>query len=624
QVIRVTGFLRGLYTDFELKSDNVKDKDSKISFLQKAIDAVAMVTGEPLAVRPARVVAGHEPERTNELLQAIGRCCLNKLSSDAAVKRVLAGERADPKGKPPSSKARDKESREARPEEPTGHREKESRRDAGTKERSSSRDNRAKESRDKEGEKQKESKERSKEHNKEREALRDGEKQERERSKNRTAKQGRDTEKNRGKGDGKEEEVEKEKGHERERKAEGGREKDRGKGRDKEKGRTREGEAGKEQDRARLVEKEEEHHQDHSKEKAESKVRVKGATGAVVATGTFHGGHRSPPCQQQVFSSGWTLQQDTKAELFCCIVACGTPFSHSHSCSFSCSHSHSRSHPHPRSRPRSRPCSHPHSHPHSHSCCRRIPRPGSARPAPPRVKRQESTELPLPERSGSAKAIPNVILEQPLPGKQEEEEEEQFVVEAVEPLPPMRMKAHQNLPCVALKTLGVKTSLLGSNILLFLPGGLVQRILETKKDYEATQRSIQSTDREKPVALGASRTRERDLVAKEIEKSQVSIQSLCQNALALGRIVDYIQEDMDSMRNELEMWRQEKRQHEEALRTEQSAADSALEPLRAELAELEQLMKEQQEKIRAVKANILRNDEKIQRMVLSINLAARK
>lgn len=56
-----------------------QDKDAKISFLRKAIDAVVMVTGEPLSVKPERVVAGHEPEKTNEFLQAIGKCCLNKV-----------------------------------------------------------------------------------------------------------------------------------------------------------------------------------------------------------------------------------------------------------------------------------------------------------------------------------------------------------------------------------------------------------------------------------------------------------------------------------------------------------------------------------------------------------------
>jgi TRAF3-interacting protein 1 len=38
-----------------------------------------LVSGESLAVKPARIVAGHEPERTNELLQAIAKCCLSKV-----------------------------------------------------------------------------------------------------------------------------------------------------------------------------------------------------------------------------------------------------------------------------------------------------------------------------------------------------------------------------------------------------------------------------------------------------------------------------------------------------------------------------------------------------------------
>lgn len=51
--------------------------------------------------------------------------CSLQLSSDAAVKRVLAGEKADAKGKPPPSKARDKESREPKAEEQKSHKDKE-------------------------------------------------------------------------------------------------------------------------------------------------------------------------------------------------------------------------------------------------------------------------------------------------------------------------------------------------------------------------------------------------------------------------------------------------------------------------------------------------------------------
>ncbi|KAK2108159.1 hypothetical protein P7K49_013324 [Saguinus oedipus] len=54
-----------------------------------------------------------------------------------------------------------------------------------------------------------------------------------------------------------------------------------------------------------------------------------------------------------------------------------------------------------------------------------------------------------------------------------------------------------------------------------------------------------------------------------------------------------------------------------------SITDCAVEPLKAELAELEQLIKDQQDKICAVKANVLRNEDKIQKMVYSVNSTSR-
>jgi len=63
--------MKGLFTDEEMDSDNVKDKESKIKFLQKAIDMFSLVTGKPLSVKPAKVVAGHDADRTNEFLQAL-------------------------------------------------------------------------------------------------------------------------------------------------------------------------------------------------------------------------------------------------------------------------------------------------------------------------------------------------------------------------------------------------------------------------------------------------------------------------------------------------------------------------------------------------------------------------
>lgn len=41
-VIKETGFLKGLFSDEELNSENVKDKEAKLAFLAKLIEAVSM------------------------------------------------------------------------------------------------------------------------------------------------------------------------------------------------------------------------------------------------------------------------------------------------------------------------------------------------------------------------------------------------------------------------------------------------------------------------------------------------------------------------------------------------------------------------------------------------------
>ncbi|TKC41500.1 hypothetical protein EI555_016127, partial [Monodon monoceros] len=116
EVIRVTGFMKGLYTDAEMKSDNVKDKDAKISFLQKAIDVVVMVSGEPLLAKPARI-----------------------LSSDDAVKRVLAGEKAETKGRSSlTSKPQELDNKNVREEASRVHKDKEDRRNSEINERNTS------------------------------------------------------------------------------------------------------------------------------------------------------------------------------------------------------------------------------------------------------------------------------------------------------------------------------------------------------------------------------------------------------------------------------------------------------------------------------------------------------
>lgn len=585
EVIRITGFMKGLYTDAEMKSENVKDKDAKISFLQKAIDVVMMVSGEPLAAKPARIVAGHEPERTNELLQLIGKCCLSKLSSDEAVKRVLAGDKGDSRGRAQRmSKAQEPNNKSGKEEESRIH--KEDKRSSEAKERSASAEHKQKE------ELKEDSKPREKERDKEKakEADRDRHRDpDRDRNRDGEREKARARAKDRDRNN-RDRDREAERDRERDRRSEGGKEKERVKDRDRDRDKGR--------DRERRKSKNGEHTRDPDREKSrdadkpEKKSSSSGEISRKLSDGSFKdvkaemeadisvGASRSSTLKPSKRRSKHSLEGDSPSDAE---VEAG-----------------------PAGQDKPEVMENAEVPSELPSSLRRIPRPGSARPAPPRVKRQESTETLVVDRSGSGKTVSSVIIDSQ---NSDNEDDEQFVVEAAPQLSEIA-----DIDMVPSGELEDEEK----------HGGLVKKILETKKDYEKLQQSLKPGEKERSLIFESAWKKEKDIVSKEIEKLRVSIQTLCKSALPLGKIMDYIQEDVDAMQNELQLWHSENRQHAEALSQEQSITDSAVEPLKAELSELEQQIRDQQDKICAVKANILKNEEKIQKMVHSINLSSRR
>ncbi|XP_075685704.1 TRAF3-interacting protein 1 [Rhinoderma darwinii] len=625
EVIRTTGFFKGLYTESELKSDNVKDKDAKISFLQKAIDVVILVTGESLAVKPARIVAGHEPDKTNEFLQAIGKCCFNKLSSDDAVKRILSGEKVDLKGKPPaSSKSQDKENREAKEEEKRSHKEKEDKRETEIRERSRDRKERQ-QLKEEEKKEQERRKERERNGETERDGLREGEKNEKE--KNRVRESRSETDKERSK-----EKSEREKGRERERRSEGSHGKEKDKTREKIRDREPERNLDKEKDSEHRNRDRDNNHGERSRDREQEKTRTRDRdnerkrerdpererrkehgreTGRDEKTQDEERTQRKHKGSEE--SARKTSEVSTGEDKL--ITDKPKPLVQSKNSRPSASKLRERRPAKPSGEGETASdeeggaieLQNSESHDVTETNIasqRKIPRPGSARPAPPRVRRQASAEVVVPERVSSGKGVTKVIVDKTK--EDGEDDDNEFVVEEASPqmseMPKMELEPELDLP-------GDEKH-----------GGLVKKILETKKDYETPQDAIL---KDKLLLTDTGRKKEKDFVTKEIEKLRGSIQILCRSALPLGKMMDYIQEDMDTMKNELQMWRTENREHAEVLLREQSVTDTAVDPLKAELAELEQLIKEQRDKICTVKGNILRNEEKIQKMVQSVGVSNR-
>ncbi|XP_059962304.1 TRAF3-interacting protein 1 isoform X10 [Mesoplodon densirostris] len=647
EVIRMTGFMKGLYTDAEMKSDNVKDKDAKISFLQKAIDVVVMVSGEPLLAKPARIVAGHEPERTNELLQRIGNCCLSKLSSDDAVKRVLAGEKAETKGRSSlTSKPQELDNKNAREDASRVCKDKEDRRNSEINERNTSGGRKQKE------ELKEESKPREKERDKEKAKENDRDRH-KDPERDKYHEGGRERAKNRAR---LERDRDKDAERERERKNEGGKEKEKWKDRERErerdKGRERERQRARNGEHPRDPEREESHEREKPGRKSSTSGEMskkssdgsfkdsKAETETEISTRASRSVTAKTPKRRSKDSEEGRKEDDVSAKILDPIVSglnnepdqetttseMGTKEANPNSASVSDANSSSlqqeSAEPEPAVKQKGDSPSDAEGDvgPSGQEKCevpenselpgelpaavRRIPRPGSARPAPPRVRRQESAEVLTTDRTGSGKAISNVIVESQ---NSDNEDADEFVVEAAPQL--SEMSELEMVQAVELED--------------EKHGGLVQKILETKKDYEKLQQSPKPGEKEKLLVFESAWKKEKDIVSKEIEKLRGSIQTLCRSALPLGKIMDYIQEDVDAMQKELQLWYSENRQHAEALQKEQSITDCALEPLEAELAELEQLVRDQQDRICAVKASILTNEEKIQKMVHSIHLSSR-
>ncbi|XP_029386812.1 TRAF3-interacting protein 1 isoform X2 [Echeneis naucrates] len=601
EVIRTTGFMKGLYGENEMKSDNVKDKESKIAFLQKAIDVVMLVSGEPLAAKPARIVAGHEPEKTNELLQAIAKCCLNKMSSDDAVKRILAGEKADMKIKASTSRSQDKENREGRER----HLDREDKK--RITERSGSRDQK-----DPDQPKEQESRHRDveKEHHRDKERSDKHQRSEQDHGKGREKDKSRDRERDKDRDKGRVKDREKVKDRERDR------EKEKDKERDKER---------EKRDNHREFEKDKEKRRDRDKERQKERERHKEGQERNKSVENDNSKGRTPEEAQHKSSSDEPSkttkpvpappeavenQSDSPARIPRPSSAKGqrrrpkiggqdeSDSEGDGDVQFNQRHV-------PQESGDAAASSVPSGMASSN---RRIARPSSARPAPPRVKRQESyTDVNSAERLSNTKPTAPVIMEGKRLSEDEEDDDEQFLVEEAVPppsvIPEMEVDGAQELD-------GEEKH-----------GGLVKKILETKKDYELSPSSHKS--KEQNLVSEATRKKQQDMVTREIERLRTSIQTVCRSSLPLGKIMDYIQEDMDAMQAELHTWRRENKEHAQALLQEQNATDQAVEPLKAELAELEQLIKDQQDKICAVRSNILKNEEKIQKMVTGINFSSR-
>ncbi|XP_034484736.1 TRAF3-interacting protein 1 [Drosophila innubila] len=100
--IKQTGCFEGLYSPEEQLFENISDRNDKARFLQKMIDVTKLTTKLDLKVRTSKIVAGHEAKLTNELLQAMASVAEQRLEWRDALQQVLGADSQLAKSKSPT------------------------------------------------------------------------------------------------------------------------------------------------------------------------------------------------------------------------------------------------------------------------------------------------------------------------------------------------------------------------------------------------------------------------------------------------------------------------------------------------------------------------------------------
>lgn len=75
-----------------------QDKEAKLSYLTKLVEAIASTLGEPVPARPSKVVAGLEPEATNAMLRMLAAAAAGGSIRSGAAPSSAASRYAQPAG----------------------------------------------------------------------------------------------------------------------------------------------------------------------------------------------------------------------------------------------------------------------------------------------------------------------------------------------------------------------------------------------------------------------------------------------------------------------------------------------------------------------------------------------
>ena len=164
-------------------------------------------------------------------------------------------------------------------------------------------------------------------------------------------------------------------------------------------------------------------------------------------------------------------------------------------------------------------------------------------------------------------------------------------------------------------------------------GQLVDKLMQNRDEVVQKKQSdtdiSQSPDDDTGIKKSAGiilrtavKTKEKESSQNELQKLRQAIQAVCRSTNPLGKTMDYIQEDLDSMIRELEFWQKETQVQKQKMNEEQQKTEQELKTAQGQLLEVDQQIQDKIEKINSVKSSILHQDmilENLLRNVVDVN-----
>ena len=104
----------------------------------------------------------------------------------------------------------------------------------------------------------------------------------------------------------------------------------------------------------------------------------------------------------------------------------------------------------------------------------------------------------------------------------------------------------------------------------------------------------------------------------DLEAIKEYVQQITKNCNPLGKLVDSLWDDIESMNKELANWINENKKYKDRYDAEMKKSDETLLPLQNELLELEDSIRDEQTQIKAIKSRLIKNEKIIQNLITNV------